>query len=159
LIATEAFDCLFAADHRPPVGMALIASGEQSFGQLAAGNILTALNFFKHNLLLFAQLVGVEGGVLNRIGHDGETGIQVSARQGNVVDRMIKRGKGVDIAPRAFDLLGDFPDATCHRALKEHVFVHMRDASLGIPLVDAPDLYPHIQGDHRSAVIFLQKHG
>jgi hypothetical protein len=60
--------------------MALIAGGEQRFGQLAAGDILTPFNLFKHNLLLFPQLVGVEGRMLNSIGHDGETGLQVTAR-------------------------------------------------------------------------------
>jgi hypothetical protein len=34
----------------------------------------------------------------------------------------------------------------------------MRDTSLGIFFVNAPNLYPHIQGDHRSAVVFLQKY-
>jgi hypothetical protein len=76
-----------------------------------------------------------------------------------MIDRVIKRGKSIDIATGAFDLLGDFPHATRHRALKEHVFVHMRDPSLGISLVDAPDPYPHVQGEHRRAMIFLQDHG
>jgi hypothetical protein len=60
--------------------------------------------------LLFAQLVRVEGGVLNRIGHDGRPVSNIGS-PGNMVDRMIKRGKGVDIATGAFDLLGNFPDA------------------------------------------------
>jgi hypothetical protein len=35
------------------------------------------------------------------------------------------------------------------------VFVDMRDASLGIALIDTSHLYPHVQSHHGCTVVFL----
>src|SRR5687768_1312678 len=105
--------------------MTLVAGGEQCFGQLTAGDILTAFDLFEHDLLFFTQFVRVEGRMLDSIGHDGESCVKEPARQRNVVDRMVKRGISVDIATGALDLLSDFPDPTAPSALKEHMFIDM----------------------------------
>jgi hypothetical protein len=75
-----------------------------------------------------------------------------------MVDGVIKGSKGVDIAAGPLDLLSDFSDATRGRAFEEHMFIDMRDTSLGILLIDAPNFDPHIQGDDRRTMVRLQEY-
>ena len=157
-LARERLDRLGVADDRPPIGMARKGSAEERLRGDARRAVLALLHLFEHYFQFALQLHGIEGGVLQRVGQDIEPGVEVARRQHEVVDGLVERGPGVDLAARGLDLARDLPDAATRGALEQHVLEDVRDAGQLGRLIGGADRHPRLERDDFGRVVFLQHH-
>ena len=157
-LAVERLDGLPKADHWAAVGMAGIGQTKQLCCRARGGRILAALPLFHDDLEFFFQLGRIKARVVHGIGQDIEAGATVARGQHEMVDGMVGRGKGVDVAAGRFNLGRDRADRTPLGALEDHVFVHMGGPGHVGCLVRAAGLDPHLNGHHRGKVILLNGH-
>ena len=86
------------ADDRPSVGMLRIGDLKEFGYRPGRGRILTTLPLFHDDLAFFVQFVGIKRRVLDSIGQNFESSREMTGRQYDVVDGMIRCSKRIDIA-------------------------------------------------------------
>ena len=145
--AIERGDRLAPADHRPAVGVVLEREAEEIGVTARDRHVLRAFPLLEHDVQLARELVGVERRVAKRVGENVEAGREVSAREDEVVDGVIRGGERVDESARRLHLRRDLSDTATRGAFEQHVLVHVRDAGFRVVLVGGADFHPRLQRD------------
>ena len=118
--------------------------------------VFSAINFLEDHLELSLQLVWIESAFENGIGQNVNAGVEEATGKYYVVDGLVEAGPGVDLTAGAFDLAGDFADRSTLGSLKEHVLVHVGDATLFGFFVCSTHANPDLDGGDRSCAIFQE---
>ena len=130
---------------------------EQLARELSRRRVHAALDLLAHDLDLALQLARIEG----RAGHHVRQHVHALGeelrRQHDVVDGLVEARPRVDLAAARLDRPGDLPGSAPGGALEQHVLVQMRQARLVGALVGASHAHPHLDGDHRRRVVFLDQ--
>jgi len=156
-LAPEAAHALFRPDHGLAVGMAGKGGSEQLARELSRRRVHAALDLLAHDLDLALQLARIEGGAGHRVRQDVHALGEELRRQDDVVDGLVEARPRVDLAAARLDRPGDLPGSAAGGTLEQHVLVQMRQARLVGAFVGASHAHPHLDGDHRRRVVFLDQ--
>ena len=117
----------------------------------ADGAVGLALGLLDDDFEFARQLAGVDQRVRVRVGLDREARGEPARREHRVVVRVIVDRAGVEIAAARLGVARDLAGPARRRALEVHVLEHVRDADLGVGLVEVAGLHVRDDRDHRRA--------
>ena len=146
------------SQHGAPVGMALVGEVEHLARQSPPRLVLAAVDLLDDHLDLALQLDRVEGRVPQGIGEHVEPLREEAGGENQVVDGLIVRGPGVDLAPASLDIPSDLTRRASTGTLEEEMLVKVGQAFLAGAFVGRSDLHPGLQRHHRRGGVLGQYH-
>ena len=142
-----------------PVGMHLVALGEEVPRGATCRGVVSALDLLHHHLALPGELAGVEGGKADRVGQHVQAFPGELGGHDRVVDGVVPRGPGVDLAAVGLDVPGDLAGAAAGGALEQHVLVEVGQAGLVGPLVRPSHVHPDLERHDVGSPLWLMDQG
>jgi hypothetical protein len=96
--------------------------------------------------------------VLNGIGQYIQARIGKTACKGDVKDRLIIGGIGIDRSSHGLNFPGHLTDLSLLCPLEDHVLDEMAHPRFFIPFISTAHIDPDLEGHHRSVSILLEDH-
>ena len=122
------------------------------------GCIVRSPNLFEHDLALAKYFLLVEDRESHGVGQDIETLSPIFRGERRVIDGLIERGVGIDVAAQTFDVARDVSDASPLGAFEEHVLMEMSKAFFAGALVCRAHPGPDLKLNNRGPVTLAEQH-
>ena len=149
-------DHLGCADHGTAEGMgAEDRLCDQVVDEVLRG-VLVHGDLLQHDLALCVELL--EERRADHLAHDRKRDLEVVGGDTGVEERVLARGRRVQLRAEAVEDLGDLECAVARRALEEEVLDEVRDAGLRIALVARPGVDPVADRDRARLLESLGDH-
>ena len=144
--------------NRSPIAMLPIDGIEHHLAKVTTRHVLASLDLFTHHLLLPLQLLRVESSVLHRIRQHIQPQLPKTRSQDHVVNSLVIRRPGVDVAARRLNFPCDFTNTTPQRALEQHMFMQMSQTELLRPLIGGTHINPNLNRHHGGGPLLVHHH-
>ena len=156
LLLRELIVNFYLADHREPIGMALIRGREEEQARLTIRVVKTHCELAANDLLLFCIFFRREGRIHHRVGQNCERGLDSILRHIDPKDGAIEGGVSIDVAAHVLDFLRYGVARLRFGSFKQHVFKDVRETGTQfLVLVNAAGAAPRLHARHRCASVFL----
>ena len=156
LLLRELIVNFYLADHREPIGMALIRGREEEQARLTIRVVKAHCELAANDLLLFCVFFRRESRIHHRVGQNRERGLDSILRHVDPKNCPIERSVGVDVTAHVLDFLRDRVARLRFGSLKQHVFEDVRETGAQfLVLVNAAGAAPRLHACHRRASVFL----
>ena len=115
------------------------------------GRVELTLGFLEDDHDFAGQLAGIDQGMAESVGLDGDRLADGARRQDDVVDRVVVGGPGVEVTAQRFGRPRDFSHPAGRRSLEEHVLEDVGNPGDRVGFVEESGAHPRDQRSGREA--------